>query len=80
MSTTITDNAVGKTVVNARGAEVGIVTAVNHGTAYVDPDPDLTDELKAALGWEDADEETYPLQEVAIGTVTEDDIRLREDL
>lgn len=80
MSTTVTDDAVGKDVVNAQGDAVGIVSAVRHGTAYVDPDPTLTDRAKAKLGWEDTDGEDYPLQEAAIATVTDDEIRLRDDL
>jgi hypothetical protein len=79
MSTTVTDEAVGKDVVDADGDEVGIVTSVRHGTAYVDPDPGLTDEIRAKLGWETTDEEGYPLQERAVATVTDDEIRLRDD-
>jgi hypothetical protein len=80
MSTTITDDAIGTDVVDADGNKVGIVSRVEHGTAYVDPDPGLTDKILARLGWEDADEEDYPLQESAVATVTDDEIRLRGDL
>lgn len=77
----ITDDAVGKTVVAANGDDVGIVSAVEHGTAYVDPDPGITTKLKTKLGWEDSpDEAGYPLQEQAIETVTDDEILLRSDL
>jgi hypothetical protein len=75
------DDDVGKTVVDGNGADVGIITAVEHGTAYVDPDPGLTTNITAALGWEHIDEEDgYPLQEQAVATVTDDEIRLRSDL
>lgn len=75
------DDDVGKTVVNGNGTDVGLVTAVEHGTAYVDPDPGITTKITAALGWENVDEEDgYPLQEQAVATVTEDEIRLRSDL
>jgi hypothetical protein len=80
MATTLTDDAVGKTVVNADGEEVGIVTRVKHGTAHVDSDPGLTDKIKTKLGWEAPDEDDYPLQERAVATVTDEEIRLREDL
>lgn len=80
MSTTLTDDAVGKDVVNAHGNKIGIVSRVDHGTAYVDSDPGLTDEFKAKLGWEDEDGTDYPLQEASIATVTDDEIRLRGDL
>lgn len=77
----ITDDDVGKTVVDGDGDEVGIVSAVKHGTAYVDPDPGITTKLKTKLSWDDHDEdEDYPLQEAAIETITDDEIRLRSDL
>ena len=77
----ITDDDVGKTVVDAEGNEVGIVSAVRHGTAYVDPDPGITTKFKTKLGWDDHDGgEDYPLQESAVETVTDDQIRLRSDL
>ena len=77
----ITDDEVGKKVVAGDGDEVGIVSAVEHGTAYVDPDPSLTTKLKTTLNWDDHDEdEDYPLQEASVETVTDDEIRLRSDL
>jgi hypothetical protein len=75
----LTDD-VGKTVVDGDGDEVGIVSAVEHGTAYVDPDPGITTKLKTTLGWEETDDDAYPLQESAVETVTDDQIRLRSDL
>jgi hypothetical protein len=77
MSTTITDDAVGNDVVDAEGEKIGIVSAVKHGAARVDPDPGLTDKFKAKLDWEDADAADFPLQEEAIDTVTDDEIRLQ---
>lgn len=74
--TTITDADEGKSVVH-EDTTVGIVATVEHGTAYVDPDPGLTDQVKAELGWADIDEDTYPLQEQAITDVTDDEIRLQ---
>lgn len=79
-STQFTDDDVGKSVVDERGEQIGVVSAVEHGTARVDPDPGITDKIKATLGWEDTDEDTYPLQESAIEQVTDDEIRLRSNL
>lgn len=76
----VTEDDEGKTVVNADGEEVGIVTGVRGGTAYVDPDPGLTDAIKSKLGWEEVDTEDYPLQEDRIEDVTDDEIRLTRDL
>lgn len=74
------DDDVGKAVVNASGEEVGMVTAVEHGTARVKPDPGVTDSIKAALGWEGTSDETYPLQEESVNRVTGDEIRLSGEL
>lgn len=76
MSPQFTDDDIGKRVVNADGDEVGMVAAVEHGTAHVEPDPGITDSIKATLGWSDSGEDTYPLQEEAVRRVTDDEIHL----
>ncbi|SEQ33969.1 hypothetical protein [Natrinema salaciae] len=80
MSPQFTDDDVGKRVVNADGDEVGMVADVEHGTAHVEPDPGITDSIKATLGWSDSGESTYPLQEEAVSRVTDDEIHLERDL
>lgn len=80
MSPQFTDVDEGKRVVNADGDEVGIIADVEHGTAHVEPDPGMTDSIKAKLGWGDSGEDTYPLQEEAVGRVTDDEVRLERDL
>ncbi len=72
-----TEDDVGKPVVNEDGTEIGTVTAVRHGTLYVDPDPGVFDEMKAKLGWEDVDDDSYPLQNDEVSMVTDDKIQLR---
>ena len=74
---TVTDEDEGKRVLNARGDEIGRVTEVRNGVAYVDPDPSITDTIKAKLGWGDKDdEEAFRLDPTNIETVTDDEIRL----
>lgn len=80
MAPQFTDDDIGKDIVNANGDKVGIVGDVEHGTAYVEPDPGITDSIKAALGWGTTDEDAYPLQEEAIDRVTDDEVRLEGDL
>ncbi|MHC3438919.1 hypothetical protein ACYJ1Y_12670 [Natrialbaceae archaeon A-gly3] len=80
MCAQFTDDDVGKTVVNANGDDVGIVADVEHGTAHVEPNPGITDTIKAKLGWSDRDTDTYPLQESAVAEVTGDAVRLESDL
>lgn len=77
MRQTITDSDEGKRVVDADGHDVGRVTEIRHGTAYVDPDPSLTGTILSKLGWADTDEDDYPLQEDAVEDVTDDEVILR---
>ncbi|WP_265111456.1 hypothetical protein [Halosolutus halophilus] len=80
MSPQFTDDDIGKTVVNEHGEDVGIIADVEHGTAHVEPDPGITDTIKAKLGWGGTDEDTYPLQEEAIASVTTDKVHLESDM
>lgn len=77
MTTQITDDDEGKRVVDESGDQVGIVSDVQHGTAHIDPDPGITDKVKSKLGWGDRDEDTYPLQDEMVSSVTDDEIRLQ---
>lgn len=77
---TVTDDDEGKRVVNASGTEIGMVTAVRDGVAHVDPDPGITDTIRSKLGWGKTDEDDYALEASRIDTVTDDEIRLKDDL
>jgi len=76
-TTQITEDDEGKKVVDESGDEVGIVSDVDHGTAHIDPNPGITDKVKSKLGWGDRDEDTYPLQEEMVSSITDDEIRLQ---
>ncbi|WP_231183153.1 PRC-barrel domain containing protein [Haladaptatus sp. DYF46] len=76
-TTQITEDDEGKKVVDESGDEVGIVSDVDHGTAHIDPNPGVTDKVKSKLGWGDRDEDTYPLQEEMVSSITDDEIRLQ---
>ncbi|WP_311136939.1 hypothetical protein [Natronosalvus amylolyticus] len=76
----VTESDIGKTVVNANGEPIGMVSAIQHGTAHVQPDPGMTDTIKAKLGWGDTSEDTYPLQVSSIDRVTDDEIHLKTNL
>jgi hypothetical protein len=79
MRSVVTAEDEGKRVV--RGDEtVGRVVEVQHGIVHVDPDPGLGETLLARLGWADRDEDTSPLREDAIRTVTDDEVRLKRQL
>lgn len=76
MEHNLTEEDEGKQVVDSNGEEIGIVTGVRGGTAYVDPDPGLAENLKSRLGWGEVDQDDYPLDDSQIETVTDDEIRL----
>ncbi len=78
MSTTqLTEDDEGKKVVSTDGDEIGRITEVRDGTAYVDPDPGMFDTVKAKLNWGDAGEDSYPLEADHVADVTDNEIRLR---
>ncbi|MEM4781152.1 MAG: PRC-barrel domain containing protein [Halalkalicoccus sp.] len=77
MCAQLTSEDEGKDVVDANGEKIGVVQSVRAGTAHVNPDPGVTDELKSTLGWGDADEDTYALDDHRIEAVTDDAIQVR---
>lgn len=74
--TNFTENDEGKPVVDADGDEVGIVAEVRGNRAFVEPDPGITDKIMAKLGWGDADEDTYELDQGDVETITDDEVRI----
>lgn len=50
----VTGDDVGVPVVDPEGwDQVGVVDRVEGETVYVDPDPDVADDARTSLGWED---------------------------
>lgn len=72
----ITENEVGKTVINTYGEEIGVVSEVQGGTLYVDPDPGLTEKVTASLGWSGGDEESYPIEAGQIESITATEVEI----
>ena len=77
MCAQITSDEEGKRVVNATGDVIGVVESVQAGTPYVKPDPGVTDTIMATMGWGDADEETYALDERDVEAITDDEVQIR---
>lgn len=79
--TDVTEDEEGKKVVRD-DETIGRVIDVRHGTAYVDPDPGITETMMSKLGWADASDEegTYPLQEGSISRITDDTIELETSM
>lgn len=74
----LTEDDEGKRVVTTDGDEVGMITEVRSGTAYVEPDPGMFDSIKAKLDWGDAGEDTYPIEADRVDRVTDDEVHLRQ--
>ncbi|MFC6785947.1 PRC-barrel domain containing protein [Halobaculum halobium] len=74
----VTEDDEGKAVLDSGGRKIGMVTEVKSGTAYVNADPGLADSIRSKLGWGDADEGDYALENDRIDTVTDDEIRLKD--
>lgn len=77
MSANFSDDDEGKRVVNANGDEIGMIKSVSGGTAHVEPDPGMTDTIKSKLGWGDSDEDTYPLDDDQVESISDDEVRLQ---
>lgn len=78
--TNITDDDEGKNVVDETGEKIGIVSGVRGDTAYIDPDPGVTDQVKTMLGQQDVDAEDYALDAEMVEDVTDDEIRLQQGM
>ena len=74
------DDDAGKTVKNASGKEVGIVSAVEGDSLHVKPEPGIADSIKAKLGWQTTSGETATISDHAIDHITDDAIHLSGDL
>lgn len=74
----VTDDDQGKVVVDSSGQDIGMITEVKSGTAYVNADPSLTDSIRSKLGWSDVDDDDYALEENRIDSVTDDEVRLKD--
>ncbi|ELZ01554.1 hypothetical protein C482_07259 [Natrialba chahannaoensis JCM 10990] len=79
MAAMLTDDEVGKTVVDAEQKELGIVAKVDGDRAYVDPNPSVAEHVLATIGWEGEDEEDYLVTEDMVASVG-DEIVLQGDL
>ncbi len=71
-----TEDEIGKTVISG-DEEVGLVSDVQDGTLYVEADPSLTDRIKAAFEWGEA-EESYPVEPDQIESISDDAVHIRE--
>ncbi len=69
----------GKDVVDDSGQQVGMVAEVDGQTAYIDPEPGLTDRLKARLDWGGHGDDDYPVDASQIKEITDDEIVIHSE-
>lgn len=78
MPKNITQEDEGKPVVGPRDDQIGVVAEVDGDTAWVEFDPDTTDEIKSRLGFGDTSgENTNPIEDDQIDAVGDDKIILK---
>lgn len=53
----VTADDTGKPIVDSKGNQVGIIAGVSGETVSVEPDPDITEDVRATLSWGDADDD-----------------------
>lgn len=73
---TFTEDDVGKQVVDAQGNEIGQITGVEKGVAYIDPFPCFVDQVKSLFGWDDIEQGDYQLEPDDVTAVTDREVRL----
>lgn len=76
----IDESTEGKRVIDGAGEDVGMVSEVRGGTAFVNPDPSITETLMSKLGWDIADEDDYPLRSDDVERVTDEEVHLRRNI
>lgn len=80
MSATFTDDEIDKLVESAAGEELGVITAIDRETAYVELEEGVADSTRAALGWEGPAGDVVALPGDAVGRITEDAVRLESEI
>ncbi len=60
--------------------KVGMIQEVEGSMAHVNPDAGVSDRIRASLDWGDGNQDTYPLQDEMVDTITDDEVRLRSQM
>ncbi|WP_227380109.1 hypothetical protein [Haladaptatus halobius] len=76
----LTDDEIGKTVVNASEEPIGEITEVEATEAkvYVDAHPSITDRIRTRFNWGDGDQGDLSVQADQIDRITDEQIELKE--
>lgn len=79
MTVAITEEDVDKQVVDRDGTELGTVTEISHGAAYVSADEETVEEMQTRLPQGSTEENTYAVHDESIAEITDDEIVLDLD-
>jgi hypothetical protein len=73
----VTESDEGKKVVDKNNNTIGMISGVRGDTITVDPDPGITDSIRAKLGWKDVDEDDYTLDQFDVEPINNDRVQVR---
>lgn len=65
----------GKTV-TIDGEPIGTVTSVEGDTARVELDPNVTDQIRSKLDWENPEKDTHTISDSRVDAITDDEVRV----
>jgi hypothetical protein len=77
---TLKEEDEGKVLVDAEGETLGVVTEVENNVAYVDPDPGVAEAVMATFGHADANRDDLTVEGEIVVEVTDEELRLGEDI
>ncbi len=77
---TLSEEDEGKFLMDSEGEQLGIVSEVSDGTAYVDPDPNIGEAWLEVFGWGSAADDDLTVPGEVVDTVTDQEIRVNKDL
>jgi hypothetical protein len=75
--TTLNKSDEGKQIVDSEGDTIGMVSEVEGSVAHINPEPDISGQIRSKLGWENMDQDTHVLKEHSIKTITDEEIHLK---
>jgi hypothetical protein len=73
----LTERDEGKKVVDQTGERIGIITEIESGKAYVDPEPVVPQPIKRKLDWEGAETAQQELKNSMVHSITDSKVRIR---
>ena len=73
----LTEQDIGKPVVDQDGEKIGEITNYEEGRAYVEPEETVMARTRRKLGWHSSDAQAYVLSNSMVYSIREHEIRIR---